>query len=1815
MTDEQNEIAKNLLEFRNKLLDLTLRNRLLNFRESKGKSISITTAQPDDLHKAVEKGLELCGLQHPTKLEIYKHALVSQAKLESGDYDEKDIDWTLWAKVLGLNVQKTIPVEYKSAISLRRLVLPMSAKDFEAGLNALYLKKESLTQEIGANALYIVYGFVEWVESGQNGNKRVRSPLLVQQTTLIREKGSRGFRYSFSLNSSEDVVLNRTLKKKFADDFGIALPEYDEALPENDLCIEKYLALVRQIIQEKFSSWQVKREVCVAILDFTKLAMWEDLDPENWLDSSITSNENINRIILGGERGISTESKSVNIDSIKDFERTYPLVFDADSAQTAAVMEALNGRSLVIEGPPGTGKSQTIANLIAVLLSQNKRILFASEKLAALEVVKHKLDAAGLGDFCLNLHSKTAEKGDMLRSLKSRLQMKKSEYSERTAEKIESEIEHLENLKKKLNEYCRAVSERFAGTGYTNGEILVAAAKYAPFCIDYKKFIPAGVEVENADRLFDGEHIELVKAISQTASRVLKEARIDRLSDHPWHGMCSKSSRNAEQIRTLLSKWTNLLEEFEEILRGFEEKYPELASAGGDFVELAAGIDEFPKIEENPLAKELLFFVENKTGAAQAAARFAESTAQIKKLGKDLNFDVEDLQTTSAASEAALAVCDYLGREAPLQTAFELFENSGEAKRSIERLDEELHDALNKLSLEHPEDLARSREFLELFVKFVSLAPSVREAFAENSADALKIKLKLEKINLNYVRNTIAGINQLKESAANIFDVDDDSVSVSHLRTLENVLSNAGFINKLFGSDYKNAKREIESIAHTRADIASMLESLGNWIKFINEKSKFDKNEDMKKLYGSFFKGVDTDCEALENLVEWHRTAAAAKEASSTPSIRRAVNELTEASGAAIEVLAGLKDREVDVLISEILNEDYIRPRLAQKHRDDVFALPSLIDDLKEKFNLLEACCSLDIKSTAGSLFARISAFQKAQAERISIIEECRSAGMDSEVMKHFGLVHEASESELESTVENLTELQNTADSSSPVLCRFAAENLDKLEDLRTAAQSCREPIQQLKSIEDQFFHLIEGSKAGWFGAAGSIAEFIERNKKALAAPELIYDWTEYMLCVQRLRDVDMSALTDAISSGEVRVEDIENVFNAAAFGLASESVFARCPNLRNMPGMLHKNAESEFVEIDARLSRLNIERIRNQLLEKEIPWGFAGNRVKSFTERTLIEHEIGKTTRHISNRELMKRAWGAVTASKPCFMMSPLTVSQYLRQESGLFDVVIMDEASQIKPEDAIGVIARSKQVIIVGDPQQLPPTNFFEKTVMSSEDEEDASAIDESESILDLAWKTFNRRTLNWHYRSRHESLIAFSNKYFYDDRLIVFPSPCAPGTDMGIKYQYVGGTFNKRINAKEAWCIAQAVRRHSLVSPDQSFGVVAMNSAQSDLILEAIEKVADENEDFRNYLDQNSVEKEPWFVKNLENVQGDERDVIFISMTYGPYVEGGAVRQNFGPISGRKGDRRLNVLFSRAKIRMEVFSSMHSSSIKDSSAGGAKVIKRFLEFCETGILEEAYEADSERGPDSIFEEEVMSALVRAGFECRSQIGVRGYFIDIGVVDPDDPTKFILGIECDGATYHSSASARERDRLRQNILENLGWKIARIWSTDWFESKEREVRRIVKTLEEIVALNRQKRAAVEDSREEAAVEFSRSFEEFAARHRIDVDFEDLEEADLEEIPNNSAEMDADVFVKLANEDSLRTKLLSLKEEAARDFPDTPEEHKILRDEMLELFIKEKPIEKEEFIEIFPSSLRQNTSGREAEKYLPKIFKIIEES
>jgi very-short-patch-repair endonuclease len=726
------------------------------------------------------------------------------------------------------------------------------------------------------------------------------------------------------------------------------------------------------------------------------------------------------------------------------------------------------------------------------------------------------------------------------------------------------------------------------------------------------------------------------------------------------------------------------------------------------------------------------------------------------------------------------------------------------------------------------------------------------------------------------------------------------------------------------------------------------------------------------------------------------------------------------------------------------------------------------------------------------------------QANDMKNVDRLRSeraafAGLDTRGRQLFGELWQGQRSDwngIESYIRWVVEfrglcVRHSLQSSVLELASAVQPNLSDIDALVIIDKTAREALARLGAAvgwPDRY--LCEATLQEIEARAESIASNIKRGPQ----------WAAFESTRQTAEQGTAHEMLPNAMTGQVGFRDLASAFLRAFYMKWLSLVVQQREPLARFHTLTHEERVAEFKRLDQLVLRENRAALVSQLRD----------RVQQRLQRPdiaakslpFLRKQMALQRGHAPLRRTMQQSASAIRAIKPCFMMSPLTVAQLLDGSEPTFDLIIFDEASQIPPEDAVGAIARGKQLVVVGDPKQLPPTNFFSVTggLVNAPLSEDGTPIfEDSESILEnFMGAGVGMSRLKWHYRSTHESLINFSNVSFYESDLYTFPSIETGTNRFGLQFEYVAdGVYEgKGMNRVEAQRVTDAVVRFAKLQLDrqqrgestQSLGVGTFNMRQQLAIQDELEQRRRDDPGIEPFFARNTAE--PFFVKNLENIQGDERDVIFISVTYAK-AQDGKLRYNFGPLNSENGWRRLNVLVTRARQCMRVYSSMRGDEINPAAtaSAGPGLLRTFLQYAEHGRLDSPV-AKAKAETESPLERDVLAELTSRGVSVVPQVGVTGYRIDLGILDDATPGRFLCGIECDGVAYHESETARDRDRLRQQVLEARGWTIHRLWSTDWFKDRHGQIERLLSLIEEDRSRAREEAAAEQQARERVMLE-----------------------------------------------------------------------------------------------------------------------------
>ncbi len=1859
-TAEGARLAQLYEVLRLRLLDLSKRNRLLNYSLSTrskrflqivddsldgvhqrlaGDEVTLRIAalpEPEDIpseertdefRSALERAratdvdyltsleaLEATGGDDEAAMEKLERHLRDRLREELGlppRPSRKDINRVDHARTLGID--PNLELDPSRTIGADRFLQTLKFPDeLEALAEKISSDARLAEQEMGLSTLFLAFGFLEWYDSDIS-DKKAYAPLLLLPVQIDKQKVRGKPVYSLTVREGK-AEANLSLRMLLEQKFSRTLPEFDTEDDADDGdnlgSIEAYIDQVKMTI-DGLKRWQVRRWLVLGHFSFGRFAMYSDLESQKWGEPAVYP------LVGALLRGSEQKDNGDTLPSVPDdypiddpaIEEIAPfLIQDADASQHSALVDVMRGANLVIQGPPGTGKSQTITNIIANALGAGKRVLFLAEKQAALEVVKRRLDRARLGDFCLELHSDKVSPKTVIASLAARYELGIGLDLPAATQRVDPSW--FQN-REEITSYVRALHTSDADGTTAFGLIWQSLRGRTVHADIFGTFdgvsIPKDL-LRDPRRLHECTgNVEIFASMAQTFA-----TSFGHPGRSPWSqvNFADFPTYDAPRfLRTLL----DLRRPSQSMLEA-HTRHEKLGIANADDFALLVDIDSnLPTVPEVGLIDALVNLdLEDFEKALGVQSELLRIEADLETMP---NLRYEECNRLAVATALMHAT---VGAELADQMPAAAYSFAGGESTILERI-------------------ADAAESVFPALDVLMLASATPASQLPAVASAVEILNTASEDNRRWI--------------VELPDATEASVIEAMSRWRPLIEAEKAWTAKLQGyrADARPTPRDLDAAAATfrKGGISKAFAALTGSIRAARKLSEgigvdaspdqidafathlravlaFEADRDLCSLFGPAWRGLSTPMEEVLDGVRLrdHLKETVMPLAGGGSVVERAMalsaDGITLLSpscyackhllGLAPEVKARFDDTPIAKLISDARRRVTALHEFLSLDRDHLLAgFNSPIRRIAQAHNLLDRAervrSTLATRATAaqvkalGSSEGRISAMTQA----IAWIRFIRASDIKEEV-KTLLLSHQANEvrENIGQLVREWAAIEVDCEATRTALEEFGAEAiavmppselLPLIDDLSTRDQELSEfvALRQLR-------HHLE---------AAGLAEFLTACDRHAVEPGRIPDLFTAVVAERRA-------------------------------GLARRVVALASNNGASLEARRRAFAERDIAKIKA--DRVTV---RARLLKANPPVGSQYGPRKLWTGMKLLANEFPKVKRFTPVRQILARAGSATQALKPCFMMSPLSLAKFVAARSLEFDLLVIDEASQMRPEDALGGMLRAKQIVVVGDAKQLPPTDFFARAESqgndagASDDEDDIDA----ESILEACESTFGeRRRLKWHYRSRCESLIAFSNRSFYDNTLITFPM-AKPGS-FSVNLVRVDGTYRASRNPAEAARVAEeavAFMRHFALAPEDelpTLGIVAVNVEQREFIEEEIRRLWADDELVEIYKEKAKAKGEPFFVKNLENVQGDERDHIFISMTYGRKHGEPAVAQYFGPINRKQGHRRLNVLLTRARVRVGLFTSFGSVDVRptESSSEGVHALKSYLEYAETQGTASVQGIGGE--PDSDFEVEVAHRLRLKGYIVDMQVGVSGFRIDLGVRHPDHPERFLAGVECDGAAYHSSKSARDRDRLREEVLNNLGWNLVRVWSTDWFDNPGLETDKLARKLEELRRrpaprfesyppfFNAGATAAVD----EVQVSGVRS-------DIVDCDREDVTsshagapatDSSSAGSTNESTALALPPAVPTGSEllagDGLLTPqeagtaLEAFREEVIRtSMPDWDAQRSILRPAMIETFVQQQITDPADWYNRIPQYLRTGTNPAEKTRFLEDICEIVE--
>lgn len=1611
-------IAEKLERARTELLDLSARNRLLHVpRFSKSaKTIDVVDEKAYEVFRMLVRDNKAFTF---TAGRADRSSSTDPGDVEDDDFSLVDLEQP------ADNSTNDLGVLTRHADT--KLQTRMTPKGLQKRLLDLYHDSRTLEEEQGVNILFLALGTLNWVDPNKKENVR-HAPLILVPVSL--ERGTAGEKFRLRVRQ-EDLIANLSLEAYLDRVHALRLPAFDVSEAFDPTA---YLAEVAEAISSK-PDWSVASDnIVLGFFSFAKFLMYRDLDPENWPGDRKLTDQSTVRALLGD--GFNGTAPSIAEDAAIDLHispEDMLHIVDADGSQTLAVHDVRKGRDLVIQGPPGTGKSQTIANVIASAVADGKTVLFVAEKMAALEVVKRRLDQAGVGDACLELHSNKANKRMLLDELR-----RTWELGSPRGEFASALISKLTAARDVLNAHATRMHVPHFPSQLTPYAVLGHLTK-----LRQQGQSPPDARLDGATQWSPEELVMRSDLMSELLRRVTD---IGQPNLHPWNGvgldviLPTQIDRMVPNIEQLSERLSDLEVGVDELARLFElSKIPKTFHEVGAIGAFADILSAAPNLSAEALqAPVWIHDIDAVRNLVSQGSEFARATEALEP----------SLSPTALGTsiDGLIATLDRL----PPTMIGKAFEHARSLAATLPDLTLNAMRLSAELGSVAPTNTFANIERLVATAERVAAAPNASpDAFAatvwdhgvEQAGDLANAVAALEK-----TRNQMG--NQMLDVAW-----------TTDVRAARQVLATQTGFLRFLSADWRKANALVSSIlsnpATPQAEAVKLLDML---TKFQAAASKVKDCEQFgRAAFGADWRGTHSSSEPLLALVAWMRTlrglgaeprliasklaqrssvgdrAARTRQllAHALPALRTWWDDLATTAESWLDGAVSPEQARLDLIESQLnatlWAEDLSRQVLASlpEQLDARIALIQRLADLQSLSNAISSQDELAASAFGAQWHSTQSDWQELGAATQWIELHADKRFLVAKLERRQALV------------ERGRRVQGSAQKLSLDLASLAA-------DLKASAKS-------LFGVSD--FELVP------IKAAGSIVT------RWAETTEQLSKWVTYAARANKAREAGLAHIVDRLADGRLHALDAYPTFEMAYYEALLAEMVGNDQELGQFDGDLHVRYVQDFAGLDKqRIKAASLEVARAH--HKHIPAREGGMGPVS-----VLRTEMAKRRGHMPIRQLMQKAGAAIQAIKPVVMMSPLSVAQFLTPGRLNFDLLVMDEASQIQPVDALGAIARCKQVVVVGDERQLPPTKFFAKMTgaQSSEDDDDDAPVADIESILGLfIARGLPQRMLRWHYRSRHQSLIAVSNREFYENKLFIVPSPYTQEAGMGLQFHHVpNGVFESGgtgTNPIEARAVAEAVMRHAKAQPELSLGVATFSVTQRRAIQDQLEVLRRLNPETENFF--HAHPSEPFFVKNLENVQGDERDVIMISVGYAKNSLG-TMAMRFGPLGADGGERRLNVLISRAKRRCEIFASCTDEDIDLARAKGKGVVafKLFLHYARTGRLSVPQGIGKEE--TQLFEAQVATALQARGYQVHPNVGIAGIFIDLAIADPARPGRYLIGIECDGSSYHSARSARDRDRLRQAVLEDHGWIIHRVWITDWFQRPKEQLERAILAIE----------------------------------------------------------------------------------------------------------------------------------------------------
>ena len=1708
--NQEKKILGCLSELKQKVLDLSADNPLIAYHHDDFSNVRMVNSPINVIYQTLlsHPCLEIRSLPEP---EQHSRSLGLDLKVASTE-SYPDGFGEQFAEKVGVNTSFDLESsKYSTELLQDNLVLQTLLFPHQLESKLKHLTQLSLTgiEEKGSQTLYLALGFLDWSPWRDERNQTLSSPLLLIPVEIIKQ------RFDFETNThvyavrikDGDVLNNLALFEYFEQQFGLRLPEFSKHLDP-----EHYFQNIAQMLTSKGmdvsekTGFSVRRYCTLMDIDVSPLAQFLDLEPRRWSgeDSNLLEINQLNRIAFsvgqeeGGQTGNSKKKKSSEKAESIDL-RDVCLLTPMDPFQYKAINQVLAGKNVLLDGAPGTGKTQTVFNVIANLMGQGRRVLFLSNKKESIKELSSLLAEQQLDVFALTLVAGNLSQAEILRQFKEENLEPISYIGD---EEVSLALEHYEGSLKHLSDYSHLLQETWLNTGFTLSDIFHRAVRYRLVLgIDTDKVIPSfplGEEFTPAKfRLYQ----ELVQRFAQTYKKLVPQLTHEGIQSHAWYGVKNHQLLNSDfpKVLQVLKQWQNSLQELHQLVHKVRSRLPADAPALDSFTGIQLFIQELEALPGCQGKEEFSALSQLQGERLALFESYVQESIRLRQRYEQLTpYFTGSFLSHLGNVKVMSQVRGHLSRlHIAGKTELQQLQRVQEYIRTIrERLDNirrVIHFVTERLEKEFSEVIHISRSGLLMFSDLLRLVSELKPSLWKKRSSFFKQIDSL--LILERLSDEVLKLKSQRKRLAKRFKL-EELPDLEELKDIQRQLSNCGWIQRA-NVNWHRAKAKLLSFSTLSSDsLEYLVGELDELILYVEAQKAFDQCEEYHSALGSLFHGIETPVADYISLHEWYQQVRKCFGDGFGAKAVLADLLFTMAETTALELQdlshEGIQDNIYRVLddlqaleqwvpaASQLVSHDsrllgmdcplyhidqwidgIIKPcqRWVQKKNlvaQDIFDLESQLLALQKDV------LAWNKKKYFDRIFSRVLPEQQNVLKRLKI-----EIGVDIGTLPAFDAAKQ--------TLVFAQKLNQDIKTEGLKALIYQCPKAQTFSLLKTIAEYLKLGLNRHFENAQQFESLAVVDLDAWQSRCENhLTYLMDRNDHAILNFKQLAVWVHYLQARQRLCDRGFRSLAMAVESCQLAVEKVDEGYYLGIYESLAQDVLVAHPMLGQDFDCGSNHRLTRVFDAQNHLRHLQTQKIQHQAFSHQGAEALQGIRkLHDYIEGCDDDFQLS---------QLFEGTADFIQSIKPCVLSSPAVLAEHMTTDQMHFDVVVFDDASQLTFAESLSGIARSDQMVVIGDRQQVVLENS--KVVKSS--------------LINAVQPHCESVTLRSCFQATHHRLFEFINFYFYENTLSILPSPNFNDKEQGLFDRPVlSGGCDKGVNRKEAHEVLKTLRHLLVEQPHISIGVVVLDEAQRDYLLYELDILSYQDAEFKQSLVLNERSPHPLWVKTLHQTQGVMRDVILLSIGYGPREMGQDCSvEDFGCLSSPFGETYLNIALTRGRCSTYVFHSVEASLIPlaPDTPAGVMALKDFLCYLESGELQKSNDVLLPSTTDDLQEDEglineenehhnigsdlelsLQSAFIKLGFESDTHLSVSGQAINVAIKDPYQPDQYLLAILLDVPFhYPPQHSCGMLDVPLSHRLEKLGWKVHHVWSIEWYLNPKQVLEELLGRLNECVSISR---------------------------------------------------------------------------------------------------------------------------------------------